>query len=81
MVEYIGKRDICFHTEHTRLPWEDVRIEEHIKYDRYVPYLIHEITNALERMSEDEQLKVIEAITCITDNRIKFDIPEKPDDW
>ena len=55
-----------------------VRVVEHIEHYRYVPSKIHEITQALYRMSEEDQIKVMKYITRITRKRIIFQALTKP---
>ncbi len=74
---YIGKQAYIGLIEDAYLPDGHVQIEEHVTYYRYVPRHIYEIDLALMGMSEDEQIKVMKAITRITNKRINFKIVDQ----
>ena len=55
-----------------------VRVTETVKYYRYLPQKIYEITQALYCLDDDELIKVMKYISRITDKRCTFRSLQKP---
>ncbi|MBR1824996.1 MAG: hypothetical protein IJ770_00215 [Alphaproteobacteria bacterium] len=53
---------------------EFIRVEESMVFARFVPRKIYDITNALKKMSDKEQIKLMQYITHLTKQRITFEI-------
>lgn len=81
MKKYIGKLELSTSPFNPYTPDGEVQIEEHVVFYRHEPYLFHELKNALKRMSNEEQIKVMRYITRITNKRIKFELLIKERPW
>ncbi len=74
MKKHFGKLEHSISPLNPYTPDGEVRVEEYVVFYRREPYLLHELTRALQRMSNEEQIKVMRYITRITDKRIKFEL-------
>ena len=74
MKRYKGKLEMSVEPDNPYTMAGNVITHECVVFCRQVPYLIHEITQALEQMKPAEQIKVMEYITEITDKRITFEL-------